>query len=51
MVNPDTILLINLCKIRGYKYYGENSATFGTGTQNVRRIDFPSSRYLSFPGN
>ena len=26
------------------------STTFGTGPQNVRRVDFPSSAYFSLPG-
>ena len=34
---------------RGYKYYDITSTTFGTGTQNVRRVDFPSSAYFSPP--
>ena len=42
--------IINLCRIRGYKYYDIISATFGTGTQNVRHVDFPSSAYFSLPG-
>ena len=36
--------------MRGYRYYGIISATFGTGAQNVRRVDFPSSTYFSVPG-
>ena len=43
--------LINLCIIRGYKYYGITSKTFGTGTQNIRRINFPSLACFSLPGN
>ena len=35
-------MYINLCRIRGYKYYGLTSTTFGTRTQSVRRVDFPS---------
>ena len=31
-------------------YHGISSTTFGTGTQNVRRVDFPSSAYFSLPG-
>ena len=31
-------------------YYGITSTTFGTGTQNVRRVDFPSSAHFSLPG-
>ena len=31
-------------------YYGITSTTFGTGTQNVRRVDFPSSAYFSLRG-
>ena len=31
-------------------YYGETSTSFGTGTQNVRRVDFPSTEHLSLPG-
>ena len=42
--------IINLCRIRGYKYYGIIAATFGTGTQNVRRVDFPISACFSLPG-
>ena len=40
----------NLCRIKGYEYYGITSTRFGTGTQNVRRVDFPSSAYFSLPG-
>ena len=43
------ILYINLCRIRGYKYYGITLTAFDTGTQNVKRVDFPSSAYFSFP--
>ena len=42
IINPDTI--------RGYKYYGITSTIFGTGTQNIRRIDFLDSAYFSLPG-
>ena len=31
-------------------YFDITSTTFGTGTQNVRCIDFPSSVYFSPPG-
>ena len=44
-------LYINLCRIRGYKYYGVTSTIFGSGTQNVRRVDFPGLSYVSLPGN
>ena len=27
-------------RTRGYKYYGIILKTFGTGTQNIRRVDF-----------
>ena len=39
-----------LCRIRGKKYFGIASTAFGTETQNVRRVDFPSSAYFSHPG-
>ena len=44
------VLYISLCRIIGYKYYGIASITFGTGTQNVRRVNFPSSTYVSLSG-
>ena len=31
-------------------WYNPTSTTLGTGTQNVRRVDFPSSAYFSLPG-
>ena len=31
-------------------YYGITSTAFGTGTHNERRVDFPSSIYVSLPG-
>ena len=40
-------MYINLCRIRGYKYYGITSTSFGTGTQ---RVSFPTLAYLSLPG-
>ena len=49
-INPDTDLQINLSRIRACKYDGLTSTTFGTGTQNVRCVDFPSSAYFSLPG-
>ena len=30
-----------------YKYYGITSIAFGTGTQSVRCVDFPSSAYFT----
>ena len=36
--------------IRGYKYYCINSTAFGTGTQNVRRVDFSSEACFSLAG-
>ena len=44
------VLYINLCRTRGYKYYGITSTTFGTETQNERRVDFPSLAYFILPG-
>ena len=44
------VLYTNLCRIRGYKYYGITSTTFGNGTQNVRRVDFSRSAYFNLPG-
>ena len=38
------------CRIRGYTYYGITSTAFGTGTQNVRLVDFSSSDYFSLSG-
>ena len=32
------------------KYYDITSKAFGTGTQNVRCVDFLSSAYFSLPG-
>ena len=49
-INPDTGLQRSLCRIKGYEYYGITSTRFGTGTENVRRVDFPSSAYFSLPG-
>ena len=49
MINPETVLQINQCKIRGYKYYGITSIAFGNGTQSARHVDFPSSAYFSLP--
>ena len=43
-------LKVHLWRIRGYNYYVITSTSFGTGTQNIRRIDFPSSAYFSHPG-
>ena len=40
---------IKSCRKSGQKYYGITSTTFGTGTQNVRRVDFPSLGYFSLP--
>ena len=37
------LYIINICRTRGYKYYGIASTTFDTGTQNVRRVNFPNS--------
>ena len=50
MINPDMVLQIKLCRIRGYRYYGKTSTTFDTGTQIVRCADFPSSAYFSHAG-
>ena len=33
-----------------YKYYSITSTSFGTGTQNVRYLDFTSSAYFNLPG-
>ena len=37
-------------RTRKYSVFGHfsRSATFGTGTQNVRRVDSPSSAYSAF---
>ena len=40
MTDPDTVLWINLCRIRRYKSYGIAFTTFGARTQNVKRINF-----------
>ena len=45
------VLQINLCRIRGHKYYGITSTAFGTGTQNVRSVDFSNSANFNLLGN
>ena len=37
--------------MRGFKYYGITSTTFGAGTENIRHVDFPSSACSSLPDN
>ena len=36
--------------MKGYKYYGITSATFGAGTQNKRCVNFRSSAYFNLAG-
>ena len=43
-------LQIKLSRIRECKYYRITSTTFGTGTQTIRRVDFPISANFSLPG-
>ena len=41
-----------MCSIKSLtlmQCYGITSTAFGTGTQNVRRVDFPSSACFSLP--
>ena len=47
---PDKVLSINLCRMREYKYYGITSTTFGTGTHNIRCVEFPGSAFFRLPG-
>ena len=36
--------------MRGYKDYGITSTTFGTGTHNIRCVEFPGSAFFRLPG-
>ena len=51
IIIPDTVLKMNLCWIREYKYHDITSTIFVTGSQNIRRVDFRSLAYFNLPGS